>query len=138
MTEPSYKHIDINSEITSDDVQEYDPEYYWYNVTNNEYLGKYKNSRKFSKSNGQESYHQFENGLAGGCSWVLIGSNYSETLPNIIKRVVNNKKLVELKEKAIVARKIADEARKTAEEIEQVARLVEAELLEIKMYIDSN
>ena len=102
MTEPPYKQIDINSEITSDDVQEYDPEYYWYNVTNNEYLGKYKNSRKFSKSNGEESYHQFENGLAGGCSWVLIGSNYSETVPNIIKRVINNKKLVELKEKTIV------------------------------------
>jgi hypothetical protein len=137
MTEPLYKQIDINSEISCDEIQEYDPEYYWYNVTDNEYLGKYKNSRKFSKSNGEESYHQFENGLAGGCSWVLIGSDYSETLPNIIKRVINNRKLVELKEKAIVARKIADEARKTMEETEQVARLVEAELLEIKMYIDS-
>ena len=134
MTE-QYKQIDINGEISSDDVQEYEPEYYWYNVTNNEYLGKYKHSRKFSKSNGEESYHQFENGLAGGCNWVLIGSDYSETLPNIIKRVINNKKLVDVKEKAILARKIADEARKNAEETEQIARLVEAELLEIKTYI---
>ena len=137
MTDSSYKQIDINTQIASDEIQEYDPEYYWYNVTNNEYLGKYINSRKLNKSNGQESYHQFENGLAGGCNWVLIGSNYSETLPNIIKRVISNKNLVEIKEKALLLRKIADDARKTMEETEQVARLVEAELLEIKMYIDS-
>jgi len=135
MTEPSYKQIDINSEISSDEIQEYNPEYYWYNITTNEYLGKYVNSRNLNKSNGQESYHQFENGLAGGCCWILRGSEYREIKPNSIKRVINNKNLVEVKEKAVLARKIADEARKNAEETEQIARLVEAELLEIKTYI---
>lgn len=135
MEEQIQKQININNLISSDDIKEYDQGYYWYNVTNNEYLGKYVNSRTFNKSNGQESYHQFENGLAGGCCWMLIGSEYREIKPNTIKRVINNKILVEIKEKALLARKIADEARKTMEETEHIAKLIEAELLEIKTYI---
>jgi hypothetical protein len=135
MEEPIQKEISVNNVISSDDIKEYDQGYYWYNMSTNEYLGKYVNSRNINKSNGQESYHQFENGLAGGCCWMLIGSEYREIKPNAIKRVINNKVLVDIKEKALLARKIADEARKTMEETEHIAKLVEAELLEIKTYI---
>ena len=87
-------------DIRADFIKNYDPAFYWYNVTKKKFLGKYIETIRTEGPYGSSCYHKFVHGNAGGYSYYWGGHDIvSES--DIIKQVISdNKEVVEASENA--------------------------------------
>ena len=95
-------------EIDCNTIKDYNPAFYWYNVTTKKFLGKYIETIRTEGPYGSSCYYKFVHDNAGGYSYYRAGSYDISTRPDIIKQVISdNKEEVEAAENAA---RLAEEA----------------------------
>jgi hypothetical protein len=93
-------------EISCNTIKDYNPEFYWYNVTEKNFLGKYIET--ISSKDGSSCYYKFVHGDARGYSNYRLDDYEINTKPDIIKQVISDNK--EEVEEAENAARLAEEA----------------------------
>jgi hypothetical protein len=93
--------VSLVGEISFGTIKNYNPEFYWYNVTKKEFLGKYIETIMTEGPYGSSCYHKFVHGTACVYSHCWGGEYDISSGSDIIKQVISdNKEEVEASENA--------------------------------------